>query len=398
MKETPSSICRLPWTGFSNDPDGRIRACCIYKEHIKDDAGNDFYVQNSSVKEIFNSQYMKKLRQEFRENKKPAGCSTCWLNEENGVFSKRQFYLNDVENSFNVVFDWEQEPTGPSEFQMIISNSCNLKCRSCSTSHSTTWQAEMKNRNLPDLFQMPFKQSGDENGKLWSDRSEWYKNIRRLEIVGGEPFLAKQWHQIFRELIDQKYSKNIVIAMSSNTTHVFPELIDMVCRNFINLGIGLSVDGHGKLFEYLRHPGKWETVFENLKTYSMLLDRHSNLHLQFNITISWINAWYMPEFYEIINREFPKIRKWNNVIHFPEHMALWAIPQPFKDAIAKKWDAYNFGEYAQDFKGLKEYMYSNSISDGQFQLNIKNLRETDTFRNESIVQMLPEIAGFLNLK
>ena len=128
---------------------------------------------------------MKNLRQEFRENKRPSGCSTCWTNEDNGVVSKRQIYLKDTANSFNIESDWQTEPTEPSEFQMIISNSCNLKCRSCSSSHSTSWQMELKARNLPDPFSMPYKQSGDINGKLWTERSSWYKTVRRLEIVGG---------------------------------------------------------------------------------------------------------------------------------------------------------------------------------------------------------------------
>ena len=76
-------MCSLPWTGFSNDPDGRVRPCCIYKDYITDDNGDPFYVQTTSVKEIFSSKYMRDLRQQFRNGIKPSGCGTCVKDESN---------------------------------------------------------------------------------------------------------------------------------------------------------------------------------------------------------------------------------------------------------------------------------------------------------------------------
>ena len=121
--------CKLPWTGFSNDPDGKVRPCCLYKGYIVDELGKEMYVQTNSVKEIFSSKYMKDLREEFRSGAKPKGCETCIVNEQNGYTSKRNMYSGAM--------DYDSEPDVPVEYQMILSNACNLKCRSCSPSHSS---------------------------------------------------------------------------------------------------------------------------------------------------------------------------------------------------------------------------------------------------------------------
>ena len=48
---------------------------------------------------------------------------------------------------------------------------------------------------------------------LWKDRFEWYKTVKRIEVVGGEPMYIKQWHKIFDELIELDYAKDIVLDM-----------------------------------------------------------------------------------------------------------------------------------------------------------------------------------------
>ena len=63
---------------------------------------------------------------------------------------------------------------------------------------------------------MPHKQAGDEEGVLWKDRFNCYKTLKRLEVVGGEPMYIKQWHQMFDELIQLGYAKDIVLDMSTN--------------------------------------------------------------------------------------------------------------------------------------------------------------------------------------
>lgn len=394
-KPLPDNYCRLPWAGISNDPDGRARACCIYRDFITDTDQQPLWVQKHTTYEIFHSQYMQDLRQQFRNNERPQGCATCWNDEDMGYTSKRQNYLKEGFDFFNTQadMDWEKEPDMPYEYQMIISNSCNLKCRSCDPSHSTLWQNEQLKVYNNRGYNMPYGQSGDEQGVLWKDRQDWYANLKRLEIVGGEPFYVKQWHQIWNELIDQGYAGNMALNMSTNGTIIYPDMLRKLWTNFKGFGLSLSIDGTGAQYEYLRHPGKWDRVSKIIKQYVALKDESNNkMSCQVTTTIGWQNAWYLPDIHEFFSKEAP-LKVWNNIIYGPNHMALWACPDSLKQAIIKRWDEYDWKpEYREDIEGIKRYMLSQSITDQEFVKQLKELKRVDGIRDENLLTSFPDIA------
>ena len=241
--------CKLPWTGFSNDPDGRVRPCCLYKDHIKDDAGNEMFVQTHSVQEIFTSKYMHDLRNEFRSGAQPKGCSTCIIDEQNGYTSKRQQYLDNPLDA-----DYDADPEFPVEYQMILSNACNLKCRSCTPSHSSLWQAEHKIMWGHSGYKMPHGQSGENDSVLWNKRSEWIPSLQRLEIVGGEPFYINRWKILWKELIEQGYSKNIYMDMSTNCTIYGGDVLEDLITNFARIGVSRSMERGRRKHNQVQRP------------------------------------------------------------------------------------------------------------------------------------------------
>lgn len=373
--------CNLPWRGFSNDPDGKVRPCCIYQDVIRQDNGEPFYIQTHSVKEIFSSNYMKQLRNEFRSGAKPRHCKVCIVDESNGSKSKREIYSVPLENSV----DFEQEPDYPIEYQMIISNACNLKCRSCTPSHSSTWQAEHKILWGNTGYQMPHGQPSDQTSVLWQNRSEWMQHVKRLEVVGGEPFYIKKWQVLWDELIEHGLSKNISLDMSTNATINAADTIRNLVTNFKTVGIGLSVDGIGATYNYLRHPAQWPDVK------SILLDYHKipNVDFSYSHTIGWINAWRLPEFHAWAKTMTPRFRIWNNIIHSPKHMSIVMLPRSVKSKIEEKWIRFNWGVYKKDISGIINFMYSEQPGDQDIAQQYKKFKPQDTVRNESVLDLLP---------
>jgi hypothetical protein len=349
------------------------------------------YVQTSTPDEILHSKFMKDLREQFRRNERPEGCNTCWADEDNGYKSKRLIYNNDIRTT---PINWQEEPGSVSELQLIINNSCNLKCRSCTPSHSTQWQNEIKIITGDTGYSMPLGQSGDEAGKLWTERHQWYTDLTRLEIVGGEPFYVKQWHTILNELIDLGYSKHIDLTLSTNCTLFFPELLERISTNFKSISIGLSIDGIGSTYEYLRHPGIWSETYDNMKKYHVYADRIS---IQINFTISWLNALEAPDLHELVKTEFPRFKIWNNIVHSPQHMALWACPESLKSKINTKWNNYNWHpEYINTMKGILKYMTSQKISQENLANNLTIFSQTDKHRKEDLFESIPVLAQFFS--
>jgi sulfatase maturation enzyme AslB (radical SAM superfamily) len=376
--------CSLPWTGFSNDPDGRVRPCCLYKEHIKDENGNDMYVQTTSVKDIFSSKYMKDLRNQFRSGKKPAGCATCIKDETNGVHSKRM-YANQ-----NTTIEFDKEPGLPVEYQMILSNACNLKCRSCTPSHSNLWQAEHKAMFGHTGYKMPHNQPGHKDSLLWNMRSEWMKYVERLEIVGGEPFYIHQWQDLWTELVENNYSKSVSMDMSTNCVIYGGDTLEQFIPKFKRIGVGLSIDGLGKIYNYLRHPGNWDVTKENILKYKELADRFpTNFGCNYTHTISWVNAWELPEFHQWVETYTPKFGVWNNLVHYPRHMSLIMLPLSAKQKIKSKWDSTDFGKYKTAIEGISKFMFSEQPSDEEIAQEYKKFVLHDRFRKESILDIIP---------
>jgi MoaA/NifB/PqqE/SkfB family radical SAM enzyme len=389
MTQSNNWYCKLPWTGFSNDPDGKARPCCLYKDYIKNDDGEVMYVQSSTVKEIFTSNYMKNLRQEFRDGKQPIGCSTCIIDEQNNYTSKRQRYNDQYSKEMPVNFD--KEPEFPVEYQMILSNACNLKCRSCTPSHSSLWQAEHKVLWGNTGYKMPQGQSGENDSVLWNNREEWLPSVQRLEIVGGEPFYINRWKLLWEELIEKGLSKKVNMDISSNGTIYAGETVEKLVNNFRSIGLGLSIDGMGPMYEYLRHPGKWDEVESNLMQYHELAKKldHKRFRTSISHTIGWLNAWNLPEFHTYIREETPRFVIWNNIIHYPTHMTLYMIPASLKKRIEEKWRAYDWKNYTKDVEGIINHMYSKQPSDEEIREAYKVFAKHDAVRNENLLSVIP---------
>ncbi len=392
-------LCSLPWTGFSNDPDGKVRPCCIYKGHISDEEGNPYYIQTSSIKDIFASKYMKDLREDFRSGKKPVQCETCIRDESNKVVSKRETYFNHRRD-----YDFDIEPDFPVEYQIILSNACNLKCRSCTPSHSNTWQAEHKILFGNNGYSMPHGQAGHQKSLLWETKEEWISSVERLEIVGGEPFYIKQWADLWEELVSRGYSHKITLDMSTNCTIYGGEILEKIIPKFLRIGVGLSIDGMGDVYNYLRHPGKWDEVKENILLYYVLAKKYKGkFGASYTHTISWVNAWSLPEFHNWVNINTPDFTIWDNIIHSPRHMSLVMLPKSAKEKIENKWRKTDWKEYANNIDGIINFMNSEQPSDDEIKIEYQKFIIHDRFRNENILDIIPDelkedLTGYLDIK
>lgn len=393
-----SKLCSLPWTGFSNDPAGVVRPCCIYKETIKDEDGEPFYIQSSSVREIFHSTYMKKLRQDFRDGRKPIGCATCWIDEKNGKPSKREIYYRD-----NI--DYDKEPDLPSEFQLIISNTCNLKCRSCSPSHSTKWIAEAIDAHIYE--KPPHDDITSETSVFWRDRDEWMAGITELEIVGGEPFFIREWEILWKEFAIRGLAKKIRLGISTNATVFNGPLVEFLVENFRYTGIGLSLDGIGRQFEYLRHPGKWHDAERIGNLYHEILLREIDRERTETVppryrntithTISWMNLFYVPTFAKYVKELWPEFRIWFNVVHGPAHFSPWVLPEHVKVLITSHIQKMAGDDYNEDIEGILNFMNSRPHDPLLWRKGLATLKRGDLYRRENFDASFPEMAEVLKI-
>ena len=95
-KYIKSNVCPLPWTHLEVDVNGGASPCCLYKGSVP-----DVKVYEQSLKSIQDTEYMEKLREQFRNGERPKGCANCWAEEDAGKTSKRQNSLYKMNKSLS---------------------------------------------------------------------------------------------------------------------------------------------------------------------------------------------------------------------------------------------------------------------------------------------------------
>jgi len=353
--------CALLWSHISNEPGGTVRTCCIAKDRIKDKHGKDFNLGEHSMLEILNSETMTNMRNRIREGEDIPNCETCWVDESNGKESKRQQYNNYYKEWYgDDCINYSVEPERLIDVQLIFDNTCNLKCRSCNTNYSSKWREESIDRNIPFWETTAEINMNDiERSAFWKTMDDWTKDVMRMEIMGGEPFYMKEFKQFVDYLIDTGRSKNVALTLSTNGTIADKDFLDKMVKNFKDIAFSVSIDGVEDKFTYLRHPGKWDEVKQNLDYYYELHNSEHPVFVQITHTVTALNILYLPDFHEYFKTTFPNFKIWNNSVHYPKWISPPVLPKSAKKIVSDKLLRYDWlPQYREEANALVNFMNS----------------------------------------
>jgi len=360
--------CSLLWSHISNEPGGTVRTCCIAKDRIKDKHGNDFNLGEHSMLEILSSETMTNMRNRIRAGEDIPNCETCWIDEGNGKESKRQQYNNYYKEWYgDDCINYSVEPERLIDVQLIFDNTCNLKCRSCNTNYSSKWREESIDRNIPFWETTAEINMNDiERSAFWKTMDDWTKDVMRMEIMGGEPFYMKEFKQFVDYLIDTGRSKNVALTLSTNGTIADKDFLDKMVKNFRDIAFSVSIDGVEDKFTYLRHPGKWDEVKQNLDYYYELHNSEHPVFVQITHTVTALNILYLPDFHEYFKTTFPNFKIWNNSVHYPKWISPPVLPKSAKKMITDKLLRYDWlPQYREEANALVNFMNSPLYTNGE---------------------------------
>jgi hypothetical protein len=396
-----SDICILPWISIETTPLGQMRVCCLSNENIRDSNENDLLIENTTLSEAFNSDYMVNLRKAFINGEKPQSCNRCWAEENSGRTSKRQNSWYRLNNLVQHI-DFTNPDSGDLIFlDLKLGNICNLKCRICGSFSSSKWaQEEIEiNKAYPMGFHRPandFLKQGQWPRKVdafWSDLSSLLPHIRYLEFTGGEPFLISEHFDFLQSAVDSGYAQNIEIHYNTNGTQ-FPEHAPEIWKQFKLVEIALSIDDMGSRFEYQRYGAKWDVVVENLQKFRELRSNNSNIVLQLCLTVNSLNFYYIDEILNWVPHQMFNYH-YLNVVHDPPNFCIKNLNKVAKDKITNKLTQASIpDQFSKEIKNLINFM--NSGTDGDCIDLVRVLKDSDTFRKQDLKDHHPEIAAAIN--
>ena len=362
--------CSLLWTHLSNEPGGTVRTCCIAQDRLKNHYSEELTMGDYTIDEIQQGPHAQRIRNDILAGNRPMNSDTCWIDEDNGKKSKRQIYNEYYEQwygpNFMKEFPWIGTPSEVWDLQLIFDNTCNLKCRSCNANYSSKWVEEAKERHVPYWeSQTKVPMNDMENSKFWTDMDNWLPNIKRLEIMGGEPFYMKEFKRFIDKIINENYAHKIDLTLSTNGTIADKVFLEKMSSNFKSLSFSVSIDGIGKRFEYLRHPGNWESVFENLQYFYELHNSSSPVSIQITHTITALNIMYLPEFHDFFQEHFPNFKIWNNIAHYPKWMTASVLPAFARKTLTQMLEEHTWTpDYKSEVDALINYMNAPMYENG----------------------------------
>lgn len=394
----PETICMLPWVSIETSPVGTVRPCCMAHEEITDENGVKYDLNSTDLTTVYKSQYMQKLRQDFRDGVKPETCNRCWEEEAAGRISKRINSRLRLKEQYEQI-DWKNNSPDQLWFvDLKLGNICNLKCRICGSWSSSKW-AEEEMKYLPEGADRKKHQSYQwlkqgawprKTETFWDNMRELLPNIKYFEFTGGEPWLIQEHWDLLDYAIEHGYSKNIDIHYNTNAS-ITPRMIQK-WENFGRVDIAFSVDNVGKRFEYERYGAHWDTANNIIDgIHGWAKTDIPNITTQLCFTINIQNVYYLDELLSWAEtKKFGSI--YFNMMHGPEHMSIQYMTPEAKELVLNKlktmfWAGH---QYHKDIEGVINFIELGPGSDGsEFR---RRMQQTDTYRNQDFRDTHYEIA------
>lgn len=390
-----NTFCILPWIHLFASTTGTLRPCCVSKEFE-----HRYKIHKEGIKDYWNSSHMCNLRKSMLNGEQSEVCTTCWDKEINGdTHSKRLGELHQWQTHIDI--DKLIEATDENgfvddniiSFDLRLGNLCNLKCVMCNPNSSSKWLEDkdilgkyentgFSKYSLPNL-------KWPESDELWNHLEQNGDKLRVLQFAGGEPLLHKKHYRLLSQLVADGYSKNIFLKYNTNITKL-PDKVFKLWNEFKRVDIWCSLDGMGKLNDYIRFPSKWQDMVDSLN----ILDKTpEHINTRINTAISALNIEYIPEFYNfIVNSNFKKIGKANwydgvhiapDIVYDPKHLNVRILPAYAKEKITKKikdhLETVNNTQYKEQMNYVLTYMNAEDWSNNYYQL-VRYVTELDTIR------------------
>lgn len=394
----PKNICLAPFIFNTINPQGNQSPCPTL-------GGDHWDFGDIPLKDRWMSSDVENFRQLMLDNQQLPVCVRCWSEEAVGGYSlRKQIYDPNLDPDgvqtqfFGTVITPKTAikenfyRNGPMQLVMKVNNVCNLRCRSCNAMDSVAYKVEGQRYEQKYNIQEPIYTRGPD-ATYWTDEQldeifSFSKNLRRLELYGGEPLLDKQTPKLLKKLVESGLSKKIELNISTNVT-IIPdaEWIEIV-SNFKQFNLSLSIDGVGAHFEYLRHPAKWAEVTKNIDffhhTVRKQLHERGNYSVLPVITVSTLNIYYLPELITELRNRFGSMPHLN-LVRKPWFYRIDNIPDRVKQAIIDKFNQYNIPELEVYVKFMQTPMDPSLWKAFSFWTMAK-----DEYRQENFSSTFPE--------
>ena len=167
-----------------------------------------------------------------------------------------------------------------------VTYKCNSKCKTCNI-----WK-------IPNPEEQ--KLSINEIQEFFESNNEYLKNVKSVQLTGGEPFLRDDLADIVRLFVEHIPECVIWIPTNGISSEVITSTVNRILVDKIRLGISVSIDGIGNTHDVMRGvEGCYDNCLETLASLSSLNTEHPSFTLSVGMTLTPSNYHQTLEVYRL---------------------------------------------------------------------------------------------------
>lgn len=299
------TFCMAPWTHTYLSPQTERRLCCAsrepaqsFKQYIDtDNTAGDY--QPLTLQEHWNSDHMKSVRVRMMAGEELPECEVCndkLLNTNVYRSYWNNLFAGDIDSAFENTEDDGTTSLPVVSYDYRFNNLCNFKCRMCGDMLSSSWEAESRKNKTWNETNQPWMASPlREQIKQFQDTQvvkEFLdgienKTVREIYWCGGEPLMWNIHWASMQRCIDLDIAKNVYVRYNTNLSKLHFNnvyLFDLLPQ-FQDWQICASIDGTGKIGEYIRDGLNYNEWLENFKQGLAVAKTSREMRLDYTLTM-----------------------------------------------------------------------------------------------------------------
>jgi hypothetical protein len=304
----PDTLCMAPWTHTYLSPQTERRLCCAsrepaqnFEQYIDTAAGTGRYIP-ITLEDHWNSEHMKSVRQRMMAGETLPECAVC-----NEKLLNTDVYRSYFWGLFGHKYDQAMQSTTldgfttmkPVSWDYRFSNLCNFKCRMCGDMLSSSWETEQRKHDMVDWtnpknnwmrpeVKREITQFQDTQIEAEFAQAVEEHRIEEIYWVGGEPLMYEQHWRYMKRIIELGDGGKLYARYNTNLSRVDyngSSLYRDLLANIRDFQICASVDGTGRIGEYIRTGLAWPVFLENFKRGLEIARHRRQMRLDFTLTL-----------------------------------------------------------------------------------------------------------------
>jgi hypothetical protein len=304
----PETLCMAPWTHTYLSPQTERRMCCAsrepaqnFEQYIDTRAGTGRYIP-ITLEQHWNSDHMRDVRRRMMAGETLPECEVC--NDRLLNTDVYRSYFNQLFGDKYLQVVEQTDATGyttmkPVSWDYRFSNLCNFKCRMCGDMLSSSWESEQRQHNMinwdnpkntwmrPDIKYQIEQFQSSQIEQEFSDAVEDHR-VEEVYWVGGEPLMYEQHWRYMKRIIELGDGPNVYARYNTNLSRINYRGINLfrdILSRTRDWQVCASLDGTGRIGEYIRSGLKYDSWLENFAEGVSYSTHRRQMRIDFTLTL-----------------------------------------------------------------------------------------------------------------